>query len=71
MATVDHLALARAYRGRAATCLISAENTTSSVFSKCYRQLADYYDGLARLEEDFQARQNAHFGDKAPPAVSN
>jgi hypothetical protein len=47
MAAVDHLALARAYRDRAATCLVSAETTTSNEFSKCYRQLADYYDGRA------------------------
>ena len=61
---VDHLALAMAYRGRAANCLAAAENTTSSEFGKCYRQLADDYDSLAGLEEDFQAQQKTLFGVK-------
>ncbi len=56
---VDHLAWAQGYRSRAAKCLLAAKNTTSEKFGECYELLAQYYDMLANLEEDFLRRQTA------------
>ena len=53
---VDHLAWARRYRNRAASCQISAGNTSSSEFRDCYNSLAQYFILLANLEEDFVRR---------------
>jgi hypothetical protein len=54
---VDHLAWAQGYRSRAAKCLLAAQNTSSAQFGRCYQLLAQHYDLLANLEEDFQRRQ--------------
>ena len=60
-AMVDHLVWAQGYRNRAAQCRLSAQNTSSSDFSDCYRLLTQYYIMLANLEEDFVRRQAASF----------
>jgi hypothetical protein len=67
---VDHLAWAQGYRSRAAMCLLSAKNSASNEFSKCYRQLAEHYGDLARLEEEFQASQDARLWEKNVPAIA-
>ncbi len=60
---VDHLAWAEGYRSRAAKCQLAAKNTTSVKFGECYELLAQYYDVLANLEEDFLRRQTAAQGE--------
>jgi hypothetical protein len=55
----DHLARAREMRRRAAKCQLSAKNSQSARFGDCYRLLADNYVILAKLEEDYVARQNS------------
>ena len=67
---VDHLAWAQGYRVRSARCLNAAKNSSSNEFSKCYRQLAEHYAELARLEEDFQAREIARVCEKSIPAIT-
>jgi hypothetical protein len=67
---VDHLVWAQGYRGRAARCVVAAQNSSSSEYSACYRQLAEYYGELARLEEDFQARAIARVCEETMPAVA-
>jgi len=67
---VDHLAWAQGYRSRAAMCLLSAKNSASSEFGKCYRQLAEHYNDLARLEEDFQASQDARLWENEKGQLS-
>lgn len=52
---MDHTARAEALRQRAVTCRSSAQETTSSVFQKCYRLLAEHYTNLAKLEDDYAA----------------
>ena len=42
---------------RAAHCEVSAEDSGSARFGECYRLLAANYVMLAKLEEDFVARQ--------------
>jgi hypothetical protein len=53
----EHLARATLFRDRAARCDLSARDSNSARFSECYRLLAANYVVLARLEEDFVARQ--------------
>jgi len=67
---VDHLAWAQGYRGRAARCVVAAQNSSSGEYSACFRQLAEYYGELARLEEDFQARETARVCERTMPAVA-
>ncbi len=67
---VDHLAWAKGYRGRAARCLVAAKNSSSTEYSACYRQLAEYYEDLARIEEDFQAREIARVGENSMSAIA-
>ena len=55
----EHLARARQLRDRAARCELSAKNSTSARFGECYRLLAANYVVLAKLEEDFVAREIA------------
>ena len=57
---LNHLAYANNYRYRAAKCRQSAEGTSSSEFSDCYRRLAEHYELLAKLEEDYVARAVAN-----------
>lgn len=52
---MDHIARAEALRQRAVTCRSSAQETTSAVFQKCYRLLAEHYVSLAKLEDDYAA----------------
>src|SRR5271154_4787136 len=56
---VDHLACAERSRVRAYQCGLSAKNTTSSSFAKCYRELAELYLSIAEIEEDFVRRDMA------------
>ena len=51
------MARARLFRDRAARCDLSARDSGSARFGECYRLLAANYVVLAKLEEDFVARQ--------------
>lgn len=53
----EHLARAKLLRDRAARCEVSAKDSGSARFGECYRLLATNYVVLAKLEEDFVARQ--------------
>ena len=53
----EYLARARLLRDRAARCDLSAKDSGSARFGECYRLLAVNYVVLAKLEEDFVARQ--------------
>jgi hypothetical protein len=57
----EHLARARLLRDRAARCDLSARDSDSARFGECYRLLAANYVVLAKLEEDFVARQTDAF----------
>jgi hypothetical protein len=54
----EHLARARLLRDRATRCDLSARDSGSARFGECYRLLAANYVVLAKLEEDFVARQS-------------
>jgi hypothetical protein len=54
---VNHLARAKEMRRRAQNCQVSAENSKSEKFADCYRLLAQNYDILATVEEEFVARE--------------
>jgi hypothetical protein len=56
---VDLLASAERCRLRASHCSQSAENTTSSYFANCYRELAKLFSNIADVEEDFVRRDFA------------
>jgi hypothetical protein len=51
------MARAKLLRDRATRCEISAKHSGSVRFGECYRLLAANYVVLAKLEEDFVARQ--------------
>ena len=52
----DLLAAAERCRSKASQCELSAKNTTSALFAKCYQQLAALLVSTADLEEDFVRR---------------
>jgi hypothetical protein len=54
---VDHRVWAEGYRIRAARCQSVAKQTSSTSIGKCYELLADHYGLLAKLEEDYAARE--------------
>ncbi len=54
---VDHLARAKEMRARAQKCQVAAEHSKSEKFADCYRLLAQNYDVLATVEEEFVARE--------------
>jgi hypothetical protein len=56
---VDHLARAKEMRARARNCEVSAKQSKSEKFAECYRALADNYNILATIEEEFLAREIA------------
>jgi hypothetical protein len=53
---VDHMAIAERCRGKASQHKLSAENTTSTLFANCYRDLAQLLVSTAGVEEDFVRR---------------
>lgn len=53
---LDHRKRARQLRVRANKCRGFAENTTSIKFSECYRLIAENYNILATVEEEFYER---------------
>lgn len=65
---MNHLARAKEMRARAAGCKESAKTTTSEKFSGCYRLLAENYDILAKLEEDYHERQKSFPENRYIPA---
>jgi hypothetical protein len=56
---VNHLTRAKELRIRATQYEISAKNTTSEKFGECYRLLAENFNVLAVLEEEFVQREIA------------
>jgi hypothetical protein len=52
----DLLAGAERCRSKASQCALSAKNTTSAPFAKCYQQLAALLVSTADLEEDLVRR---------------
>jgi hypothetical protein len=52
----DLLAAAESCRSQASRCEQSANETTSSPFANCYRELAQLLVATADLEEDFVRR---------------
>jgi hypothetical protein len=67
---VDHLALAKAYRNRAAGCETASKNTSSMEFADCYRQLSRLYANCAKLQEDFFERSHMSVPEQPIYAVA-
>jgi hypothetical protein len=55
----DLLAAAERCRAKASHCELSAKNTTSAPFARCYQQLAKLLVSTADLEEGFVRRDLA------------
>ncbi len=53
---IDHLARAKEMRARARKCQVAADHSKSEI-ADCYRLLAENYDVLANLEEEFVAKK--------------